>query len=89
MRIAIPLLLLLALIPLAEARPLPDPGQGDHTVGPCRVQWTFGLDADARTVACVVAGEEVLYYSEGTSMLGHWCVLRVAGQTLQQCSDGA
>ena len=87
-----PLLLLAALllvVPLAQARPLPPIDHGDHTIGPCRVAWTFWVDADTRLLTCSVAGQEVVHYAEGTTLLGHYCVLRVAGQTVHECpGDG-
>lgn len=84
-----PLFALALLLPLASARPWPDVDEGDHTVGPCHAAWTFYVDADTRLVECHVAGTEVLYYSEGTTLLGHHCTLRVAGQTLRECSPGS
>ena len=88
MKLVVPFLLLIALLPLADARPWPEVDHGDYTVGPCRVAWTFWIDADTRLVACVVAGEEVVYYYDATTLLGHACVLRVAGETVYECSDG-
>ena len=88
-RLVLPALLLLSLLPAAAARPLPDIDNGDHTVGPCRVAWGTGLDSQYTLVVCIVEGQEVLYYWDATTLMGHSCAFRVAGQTIQQCDDGS
>ncbi|GEM_PF-3335239 len=79
------LLILLLLLPAASAAPPLPNGNVDETVGPCHVEKVTWFEGSVTSVSCGVAGQEVLSYWDGTTIGGHSCGLRVAGQTLEQC----
>lgn len=84
---AAPLLLLIALLPLAAARPdLPDLDRGQVTVGPCVAGWSVYWPGETLGARCDAAGQTVAA-SYGTCALGHYVYARAGPLTFSQPCD--
>jgi hypothetical protein len=84
MRLALILVALLVLLPVAAARPsLPSP---PVTVGPCIVNWSYLWPGEAVGVRCAAEGETVAA-SYGTCALGDYVYVQVgSGYVLVPCN---